>query len=45
MISRGYLQELCTPGEIERRVDAMEPKAMRQLRDDGLPNMFTKDKR
>jgi hypothetical protein len=38
------LQELCTPGEIERRVDAMEAKALQQRRDDGLPDMFSKDK-
>ena len=44
MVFRGYLQERCTPGEIERRVDAMEAKALQQRRDDGLPNMFSKDK-
>jgi hypothetical protein len=44
MVFRGYLQELCAPGEIERRVDAMEAKALQQRRDDGLPDMFSKDK-
>jgi hypothetical protein len=44
MVFRGYLKELCTPGEIERRVDAMEAKALQQRRDDGLPDMFWKDK-
>jgi len=44
MVFRGYLQELCTPGEIERRVDAIEAKALQKRRDDGLPDMFTKDK-
>jgi hypothetical protein len=44
MVFRGYLKELCTPGEIERRVDAMEAKALQQRHDDGLPDMFWKDK-
>ena len=44
MVFRDYLKELCTPGEIERRVDAMEAKALQQRRDDGLPDMFSKDK-
>jgi hypothetical protein len=44
MVFRGYLKELCTPGEIERRVDAMEAKALQQRRDDRLPDMFWKDK-
>jgi hypothetical protein len=44
MVFRGYLQELCAPGEIERRVDAMAAKALQQRRDDGLPDMFSKDK-
>jgi hypothetical protein len=42
-IEGARLQELCTPGEIERRVDATEAKAL-QKRRDGLPDMFTKDK-
>lgn len=44
MVFRGYLKELCTPGEIERRVNAMEAKALQQRRDAGLPDMFLKDK-
>jgi hypothetical protein len=44
MLFRGYLKELCTPVEIERRVDAIEAKALQQRRDDGLPDMFSKDK-
>lgn len=44
MVFRGYLKELCTPGEIERRVDAMEAKALQQRHDDGLPDMFWEDK-
>ena len=44
MVFRGYLKKLCTPGEIERRVDAAEAKALQQRRDDGLPDMFSKDK-
>jgi hypothetical protein len=43
-VFRGYVQELCTPSEIERRVDAAEAKALRQRRDAGLADMFTKDK-
>jgi hypothetical protein len=43
-VFRSYLQELCTLAEIERRVDAMEAKALQQCRDAGLPDMFSKDK-
>src|SRR5262249_16889487 len=43
-VFRGYLQELCAPGEIERRVDAIETKALQRRRDEGLPDMFSKDK-
>ena len=44
MVFRGYLQELCTPGEIERRVDNVEARELQARRDAGLPDMFTKDK-
>ena len=44
MVFRGYLKEICTPGEIDRRVDAMEAEALQQRRLGGLPDMFLKDR-
>ncbi len=44
MVFQGYLKELCTPGEIDRRVDAIEAKALQQRRDDGLPELSQEDR-
>ncbi len=43
-VFRGYVEELCLPGEIERRLDALEARELQKRRDAGLPDMFTKDK-